>query len=163
MKEQTINKCERQPVAVLQNSNIPDSNQWRSRYLRLGDDAARIQALYQVPRVDKANPSNALGIYEEDFGYIYAQQNLDRFFASFTPYVRWGTHPALASIGGGITPPPVTNTTNPFIDNGETELDLQTAYPQIFPKKIKTFQVGDPVQSFTGALNFNDFLDAIDG
>ena len=49
---------------------------------------ACIQALCHVPPADKSNPTNAMGIYEEDFGGItYTQQSLYHFFADFAPYI----------------------------------------------------------------------------
>lgn len=93
-------------------------------------------SLYQVPRVHKSNPNNGLGIYEEDCeGITYTQQSLDRFFADFTPYIPQGTHQTLAFIDGGIALPRITNTSDPFRDQGEAELDLKTAYPLINPQK----------------------------
>lgn len=124
-----------------------------------------IQALYQVSPTDKANPTKVLGLYEEDFlGYTYSQESLDDFFANFTPYIPQGTHPDVASIDGGITPPLITNTSNPFVDSLEAELDIQIAYPLIYPQKITVFQVSDPVQALPKTIvEFNKLLDAIDG
>lgn len=122
-----------------------------------------IQALYGIPPTlpeTKANPSNSLGIFEE--GDYYAQEDLDLFFANFTPRIPTGTHPTPAFIDGAEAP-----TTDLGNAGGESDLDFQLAYPIIYPQTITLYQTDDyfyatnPNSTSTGG--FNTFLDAIDG
>jgi tripeptidyl-peptidase-1 len=55
-----------------------------------------LRALYNIPIATLNNSVNTLGIYEA--GDVYAQADLDLFFAQFAPNVPQGSHPALASI-----------------------------------------------------------------
>ncbi|KAH8821627.1 peptidase S8/S53 domain-containing protein [Xylogone sp. PMI_703] len=121
---------------------------------------ACIKALYKVPPATKAHPSNSLGIFEE--GDFYLQEDLDLFFANFTPYIKKGTHPTPAFIDGAQAP-----TTDVEEAGGESDLDFELAYPLIYPQKITLYQTDDlfyatgSVATTTGG--FNTFLDAIDG
>ena len=118
-----------------------------------------IKALYKIPPGDKANPSNSMGIFEE--GDYYSQEDLNLFFANFTPYVPQGTHPIPAYIDGAEAPVPVQDA------GGESDLDFELAYPIIFPQTTTLYQTDDeyyatnPNSTSTGG--FNTFLDALDG
>ncbi|KAK4539363.1 hypothetical protein LTR36_010993 [Oleoguttula mirabilis] len=122
---------------------------------------ACIKALYHVPPATKADPSNSMGIFEN--GDFYAQEDLNLFFANYTPYIPNGTHPTLDSIDGGSAP--VTNLSEA---GGESSLDLQLAYPLIYPQRITLFQTDD-INYSTGNITisssggYNTWLDAIDG
>ncbi|KAF2761577.1 putative protease S8 tripeptidyl peptidase I [Pseudovirgaria hyperparasitica] len=125
---------------------------------------ACVAALYSIPPAAssrKPNPSNVLGIYESEAQYYY-QPDLDLFFSNFTPYIKNGTHPTVISIDGG--PGPTNNTSEA---GGEVELDLQLAYPIVYPQGISIYQEDDaiyeldPNQTYT--YGFNHLLDAIDG
>lgn len=128
-----------------------------------------IKALYQVPNATKADPSNALGIFEEQvYAGSYYQASLDGFFTDYYPEIPNGTHPNTASIGGGVAPSiPVIeqegNTTYLVPDNVEADLDIEIAYPLIYPQNITVFQIGQTSENFTGTVMFNTFLDSIDG
>ncbi|KAH9221158.1 Pro-kumamolisin, activation domain-containing protein [Leptodontidium sp. 2 PMI_412] len=124
---------------------------------------ACIRALYSVPLTSeypagKPRSDNALGIFES--GDAYAQKDLDRFFANFTNHIPAGTHPTLASIDGGEAPEP-----DAFFGGGESALDLELAYPLIWPQAVTLYQTDD--WYWTGwssvAGGFNTFLDALDG
>lgn len=83
-----------------------------------------IRALYQFDALDPdamVSSNNSLGFFEG--GDFYAQEDLDLFFSTFTPYIPTGTHPVLNSIDGGEAPVDI------FDVGGESELDFQTAYP----------------------------------
>jgi tripeptidyl-peptidase I len=125
---------------------------------------ACVAALYNIPPVDpykKPNPNNVLGIYESELQFYY-QPDLDLFFTNFTPQIPNGTHPHVYSIDGAPGP-----TTNASLAGEEAELDIQLAYPIVYPQKIAIWQEDDIVyetwanQTYT--FGFNDFLDAIDG
>lgn len=78
---------------------------------------ACISALYKVPltgKERKTNPANAMGIFESELQF-YAQEDLDLFFANFTPYIPQGTHPKLDSIDG-----PPGSTTNLSFAGGKS-------------------------------------------
>jgi tripeptidyl-peptidase I len=117
-----------------------------------------IAALYQIPAGNLANPSNAMGIFEE--GDYYSQEDLNKFFANFTPYIPQGTHPEPAFIDGAQAPVPVADA------GGESDLDFELAYPILWPQGTVLFQTDD-INYATGVITtdgaFNTFLDAIDG
>jgi len=119
---------------------------------------ACIAALYQVPAGKLANPSNAMGIFEE--GDYYSQEDLNKFFANFTPHIPQGTHPKPAFIDGAQAPVPVADA------GGESDLDFELAYPILWPQGTVLFQTDD-INYATGVVTadggFNTFLDAIDG
>lgn len=100
-----------------------------------------------------------MGIYEE--GDYYAQEDLDLFFANYTPYIPQGTHPTPAFIDGATAPTDVADA------GGESDLDFELAYPLLYPQTITLYQTDDryyatnPNSTSTGG--FNTFLDALDG
>ena len=125
---------------------------------------ACIRALYQIPLQKpeaKVSPNNSLGIFESEAEY-YAQADLDLFYANFTPYIPAGTHPFADNIDGAYAV-----TTNVSAAGGEADLDLQLAYPIVYPQTLTIFQEDDPVYeenpNITYTFGFNTFLDAIDG
>ncbi|TVY45378.1 Tripeptidyl-peptidase [Lachnellula subtilissima] len=119
---------------------------------------ACIKALYQVPTGSKADPSNALGIFE-DLGDVYSQEDLDLFFLTFAQSIPQGTGPKLEGIDGATAPDPVLQA------GVESDLDFQVSYPLVYPQGTVLFQTDDPVYEadyvYEGFLN--NFLDALDG
>lgn len=123
---------------------------------------ACIQALYQITPNDpyaRVNLNNSLGIFEE--GDYYAQQDLDRFFGNFTPYIPNGTHPIPNLIDGAKAPVSLQ------LAGGESDLDFQLAYPLVYPQTTTLYQTDDIFYAFGNNPNatglFNTFFDAIDG
>jgi tripeptidyl-peptidase-1 len=119
---------------------------------------ACLAALYKFPPADKADPSNAMGLFEN--GDFYDQEDLDLFFRNFTPHIPQGTHPAPAPIDGAIVPVPLNQS------GGESLLDFELAYPILWPQTTVLYQTDDINYSTELAPNsggFNTFLDAIDG
>jgi tripeptidyl-peptidase I len=117
-----------------------------------------IRALYNIPKPSKADPSNALGVFES--GTSYSQQDLDSFFTNFAPHIPNGTHPTNQLIDGAVAPSPVEEA------SGEANLDFDLAYPLVYPQNLTLFQADDPVveENFQYSNGiFNTFLDAIDG
>ncbi|EDO01044.1 hypothetical protein SS1G_03518 [Sclerotinia sclerotiorum 1980 UF-70] len=116
-----------------------------------------VKALYQIPPASKANPNNAMGIWES--GDFYDQEDLNLFFANYTPYIPQGTHPTPNFVDGAVAPVPVSQA------GGESLLDFELAYPLVYPQKLVLYQTDDINYSNEnpplGA--FNTFLDAIDG
>ncbi|CZT06100.1 related to serine protease [Rhynchosporium graminicola] len=122
-----------------------------------------IRALYSVPSKPEyfnntPRTDNALGIFES--GDAYAQQDINSFFANFTRYIPQGTHPNLASIDGGEAPEQQASA-----GGGESALDLELAYPLIWPQNITLYQTDDWYWSTFAYVGggFNTFLDALDG
>jgi tripeptidyl-peptidase-1 len=122
---------------------------------------ACLAALYQIPKGYSHNPKNSMGIFESELEFYY-QPDLDSFFTNFTSYIPNGTHPVAANIDGGMQ-----STTDPYYAGGEVSLDLQLAYPIIYPQTITLYQVDDYIvqanQNDTYTFGFNTFLDALDG
>ena len=117
-----------------------------------------IAAIYQIPPAEKADPSNAMGIFE--FGDVYSPTDLDQFFNSYAPSIPAGTAPTGRMIDGAIAP------VAPGSAGGESSLDFELAYPIIYPQELVLFQSDDSyyTSEFTYASGFfNTFLDAIDG
>jgi tripeptidyl-peptidase-1 len=125
---------------------------------------ACIRALYGAPKKPEylngiPREDNSLGVFEE--GDYYAQEDLDLFFANYTPTIPQGTHPIPAFIDGANAPVDVAD------GGGESALDFQLAYPILYPQTITLYQTDDlyyatnPQSTASGF--FNTFLDAIDG
>jgi tripeptidyl-peptidase I len=144
----------RPPKRRPHNHHIPADLQHRD----VAITPACIKALYGVPNGTLANPSNAMGIFEE--GDYYSQEDLNNFFANFTPYIPQGTHPKPAFIDGAEAPVVVANA------GGESDVDFELAYPVLWPQGTVLFQTDD-INYATGVVwtigAFNTFLDAIDG
>ena len=118
-----------------------------------------IRALYNVPLPPSpAQPGNAIGIFED--GDFYAQEDLNLFFANFTPYIPQGTHPTADLIDGAIAPVNVSEA------GGESALDFELAFPLLYPQQATLYQIDD-INYSNGNLStvgiYNDWLDAIDG
>ncbi|KAH7175335.1 peptidase S8/S53 domain-containing protein [Dactylonectria macrodidyma] len=107
-----------------------------------------IRKLYGIPLGTKAAPNNSLGIY--GFGDAYNQANLNNFWSKFAKFIPKGTGPKVNSINGAKAPGEE--------NGGEELLDLQMAYPIVYPQKVTIFQT--PYSNGGGILN--DFLDAVD-
>jgi tripeptidyl-peptidase-1 len=122
---------------------------------------ACVAALYKIPKSISAHPDNSLGIFESELEF-YTQQDLDLFFDNYTQYIPQGTHPVPANIDGGQQ-----STTDPYEAGGEANLDIQLAYPIVYPQTITLYQVDDFIvqanQNDTYTFGFNTFLDALDG
>lgn len=121
---------------------------------------ACIAALYKIPAGRLSSHKNSLGIFESELQF-YTQPDLDSFFTRFYPKIPNGTHPVPANIDGG-------NQTSDLADSGvEAELDLQLAYPIVYPQTTTFYNVDDylvqlnPNDTYT--FGFNTFLDALDG
>jgi tripeptidyl-peptidase-1 len=112
---------------------------------------ACIKALYKIPDATSASPNNSLGLYES--GDTYAQEDLDLFFAKYTPSIPKGTHPIPAFIDGATAPVPVWEA------GGESDLDMAIGLSLIYPQNLTLFQ-----SDYSNSAGFfNTFLDALDG
>ncbi|KAJ5924991.1 hypothetical protein N7454_007630 [Penicillium verhagenii] len=117
-----------------------------------------IKEMYNVTTGTTATKGNELGIFE-GVGDVYAQEDLDLFFATLASGIPSGTHPTLKAVDGAEAP-------TSLLDAGaESDLDFQISYPLIWPQNSILFQTDDMVYegnyTFKGFLN--TFLDAIDG
>lgn len=122
---------------------------------------ACVAALYHIPPHNSSNPNNSLGIFESELQF-YQQEDLNLFFTNFSSNIPNGTHPIPANIDGGQQ-----STDDPYEDGTEATLDIQLAYPIVYPQKITLYSVDDLVvqanQNDTYTFGFNTFLDALDG
>ncbi|KAJ3549709.1 hypothetical protein NM208_g376 [Fusarium decemcellulare] len=107
-----------------------------------------IRKLYGIPLGTKAAPNNSIGIF--GFGDAYNQADLNNFWSKYAKFIPKGTGPKVNSINGAKAP-------GDEID-GEEILDLQMAYPIVYPQKVTIFQT--PYNNAGGIAN--DFLDAVD-
>lgn len=122
-----------------------------------------IAALYGIPEPSGTpNPNNSMGVYETILQF-YVQSDMDAFFTNYTDIPN-GTRPIAANIDGGLQ----------SIDDigyagDEVTLDLQIAYPILYPQNIINYQVDDIVYQTNlapippGTYGFSTFLDALDG
>ncbi|KAH8688998.1 putative protease S8 tripeptidyl peptidase I [Talaromyces proteolyticus] len=117
-----------------------------------------IKDLYQIssPSANTTQTGNDLGLYE--YLQSYDQFNLDWFLSQYSPHIPNGTHPESKNIDGGRAPELAGR------GGSETLLDLQMAYPIIYPQGIRIFQTYSidlgGSNGWTGI--FNQFLDALD-
>lgn len=98
-----------------------------------------------------------MGIWEQ--GDFYDQEDLNLFFANYTPYIPQGTHPIPNFIDGAVAPVNVPQ------GAGESILDFSLAYPLVYPQKLVLYQTDDINYSSKNQTvgDYNTFLDAIDG
>lgn len=122
---------------------------------------ACVAALYQIPPGNKSDPSNTLGIFEAELQW-YDQYDLDLFYKRFTPWIPAGNHPININIDGGVA-----ETDNVSIAGPEVMLDIELAYPIVWPQNVTIFNVDDiPYQTWANdsyTWGYNTLLDAIDG
>ncbi|KAI1331621.1 putative protease S8 tripeptidyl peptidase I [Xylariaceae sp. FL0255] len=124
---------------------------------------ACVAALYKIPPGTKADKSNSMGIFEAELQY-WDQLDLNLFFSNYTSpaHIPNGTHPIDHDIDGGVA-----KTTDISQAGGESMLDLELAYPIVYPQTITVWNVDDiHYQTWandTYTWGFNTFLDAIDG
>ncbi|KAI0141705.1 putative protease S8 tripeptidyl peptidase I [Xylariaceae sp. FL1272] len=114
-----------------------------------------------IPKGKLAHPSNSMGIFEAELQF-WDQIDLDLFYANYTKWIPKGTHPVDRNIDGGQA-----ETDDISLAGGESMLDLDLAYPIVYPQTITVFNVDDlHYQTWandTYTWGFNTFLDAIDG
>ena len=129
---------------------------------------ACIAALYDIPpsAITPPNSSNVMGIYESEF-QRWDQTDLDIFFANFTNgRVPKGAHPISMAIDGGRSE---ALQTFPKTNNGdEAALDLNIAYPIVYPQQIGIWDENDLhyqhwIKNDTWTWGFDEFLAAVDG
>jgi tripeptidyl-peptidase-1 len=125
---------------------------------------ACVAALYRIPPVSSKapHPNNSLGIFESELQF-YTQYDLDSFFTNYTSgKIPNGTHPVAANIDGGMQASDDLN-----YAGTEVNLDLQLAYPIVYPQTLTDYEVDDYIvqsdQEDTYTFGFNTFLDALDG
>lgn len=96
-----------------------------------------VAALYDIPpSTRQPNPDNVMGIYESDLQF-WDQKDLDLFFKNFTK-IPQGVHPSTNSIDGGVA-----KTNNVSEGGGEMMLDLELAYPIVYPQSIVIWDEND--------------------
>ncbi|KAI1371567.1 subtilisin-like protein [Hypoxylon crocopeplum] len=122
-----------------------------------------IATLYDIPPGDKAHPNNSMGFFQK--GSWYQEKDLDVFFEAYAPNIPQGNRPLNLSINQAVWHYN-ENDTNISQPN-EADLDLDVAYPIIYPQTTTVYQTDDEyytLYSSNGYFGlFNTFLDAIDG
>lgn len=88
---------------------------------------------------------NNLGIIQ--YHQSYDQKDLDDFFSYYSTNIPNGTHPTLNLIAGATGP------TDPGPGNAEAMLDLEVAYPLVYPTGITFFQTNGLGSSILDALD----------
>lgn len=104
------------------------------------------------------NAKNALGIFEE--GYYDVKEDLNLFYQNFSLSIPQNTQPNVSFVDQAL--PAVSN---PYAA-GEFSLDVELAYPIVYPQKITLFPTDDTYYVENSSYDsgfFNTFLDALDG
>ncbi|KAI8965487.1 subtilisin-like protein [Daldinia sp. FL1419] len=122
-----------------------------------------IAKLYGVPPADKAHPNNSMGFFQK--GSWYQERDIDLFFKTYAPNIPQGTRPLNFSINQAVWH---YDEDDPYVSQpDEADLDLDVAYPIIYPQTATVYQTDDEyytLYSSNGYFGlFNTFLDAIDG
>lgn len=122
-----------------------------------------IATLYGIPPADKAHPNNSMGFYQR--ASWYQEKDLDLFFESYASNIPQGTRPQNLSINQAVWH---YNENDTYVSQpDEADLDLDVAYPIIYPQTTTIYQVDDEYYNLYSSNNyfglFNTFLDAIDG
>ncbi|KAI4864437.1 subtilisin-like protein [Hypoxylon rubiginosum] len=122
-----------------------------------------IAALYSIPPADKAHPNNSMGFFQK--GSWYQEKDLDLFFETYAPNIPQGTRPLNLSINQIVWH---YNENDTYVSQpDEADLDLDMAYPIIYPQTTTVYQVDDEYYNLHSSNAyfgiFNTFLDAIDG
>jgi tripeptidyl-peptidase-1 len=89
-----------------------------------------LKALYQIPKAYIKDDVNVMGLFEQ--GDVYAQEDLNSFFAEYAPYVPQGTHPKLDSIDGGEAPVAPGSDSN----TGESDIDMDISFSLIYVSSL---------------------------
>ncbi|KAJ5754101.1 peptidase S8/S53 domain-containing protein [Penicillium nucicola] len=128
-----------------------------------------IRAQYSIPNNTFASPGNELGFFEGVNDH-YSRDGLDTFFSTLFPYIQNGTYPEERLIDGAIGAVEDIQGYNQSMDGGESDLDIQAAWPLIWPQKTVLFQTDDQFYEInSSSVNtpyvgfWNTFYDAIDG
>ncbi len=104
-----------------------------------GLTAACIRAQYKIPQNTLAAPENELGIFE-GLDEHYSKADLDTFWATLYPYIPQGTYPEERMINGAIgAVEDVGAGYNQSVAGVEADMDLEVAWPLIWPQKTVLF------------------------
>ncbi|OTB09710.1 hypothetical protein K445DRAFT_71783 [Daldinia sp. EC12] len=122
-----------------------------------------IAKLYDIPPAEKAHPNNSMGFFQK--GSWYQEKDLDLFFKTYAAHIPQGTRPLNLSINQAVWH---YNEDDPYVSQpDEADLDLDVAYPIIYPQTATVYQADDDYYTLHSANGyfglFNTFLDAIDG
>ncbi|KAI5299793.1 hypothetical protein KEM55_001732 [Ascosphaera atra] len=106
-------------------------------------------------RGHRATKNNELGIVAQLDAY--SQEDLDEYLKIVSPKTS-GARPNIKSIDGGVAPVP------PEKAGPESNLDVMSALPLIWPQNLTVYQVDDPVyqEGYDVPGFLNNFLDALD-
>ena len=117
------------------------------------------RALYHLPFASIPVPGNEAAVYES--GDFYAQEDIDEYFKTYTPYIKQGTHPKLEGVDGGTAPVPKDSPLN----GGESDIDIDIVQSLIWPQTMVLYQVDDLHYETNSSVDgfLNTWLDALDG
>ncbi|KAH8900403.1 putative Tripeptidyl-peptidase sed1 [Thozetella sp. PMI_491] len=118
-----------------------------------------ILSQYRIPKGQLASPGNELGIFQ-DLDQHYSPSDLDLYWANVYPDIPEGTYPIEKNIDGAMG----AALQSQYVGI-EANLDLEAAWPLIWPQKVVNFQTDDQYYEtgYNFAGFFNTFYDAIDG
>ncbi|KAI0123235.1 peptidase S8/S53 domain-containing protein [Xylariales sp. AK1849] len=131
---------------------------------------ACIRSQYYIQKNSiSAIPGNELGIFEGSDQH-YSKKDLDTFFANLYPSIPQGTYPEERLIDGAIGSVEDVPNYNQSDAGTEANLDIEAAWPLIWPQRTVLFQADDEyyevnqTSAETPYLGYwNTFFDAIDG
>lgn len=92
-----------------------------------------------------------MGIFEYS-GDVYAQEDLDNYYATYASDIPKGTGPKVDNIDGASAPGPVSGA------GGESDMDFELAIPLIYPQTTELYETAVQNNDI-----FNTWLDAVDG
>ncbi|KAJ5164123.1 uncharacterized protein N7500_005953 [Penicillium coprophilum] len=128
-----------------------------------------IRAQYGIPNNTLASPGNELGFFE-GLNDHYSRNGLNKFFSTLFPYIPNGTYPEERLINGAIGAVEDIPGSNQSMDGGESDLDIQAAWPLIWPQNTVLFQTDEQFYEISSSSAntpyvgfWNTFYDAIDG
>lgn len=120
-----------------------------------------LRALYDIPFPTKKMDAGILGVYEATD--VYAQDDLDAYFAKYAPYVPQGTAPTLVSVNNATAPVSPGSAYN----GGESDVDFDIAYSLLGSAPITLYQVQVPSGAYSngyvGSQLVDPILAAVDG
>ena len=96
-----------------------------------------------------------MGIFETST--TYRQDDLNRFYQNYTPYIQRGTKPVFRRIDGAVLPSQ-TKHTKLDPDNLEADLDFLCAIPIVYPQTTTDFQTDDINGGYYDGI-YNTFFD----
>jgi tripeptidyl-peptidase I len=112
-----------------------------------------IKNQYGISNGTTAASGNSLGIYASDNEH-YSVADLNAFWQTLWPPIPQGTKPTDDLIDGAVSPANPTASPVVPVGAGEADLDVEMAWPIVYPQKITVFQVDDQWYEYEEASTF---------